>query len=155
MFREMRRKKQQLSGEECQELLTKLPRGVLSVIGDEGYPYGVPMDFVYADGKIYFHCAKSGHKIDAVSKENKVCFTVFDQGYQKDDWSLFIRSVIVFGRIRELKDSEERIVRLRQLGRKYYPDAGSVEIEIERDAARALVLELTPEHITGKLVHEK
>ena len=155
MFREMRRKKQQLPDEECQELLTKLPRGVLSVIGDEGYPYGVPMDFVYADGKIYFHCAKSGHKIDAVSKEEKVCFTVFDQGYQKDDWSLFIRSVIVFGRIRELKDSEERIVRLRQLGRKYYPDAGSVEIEIERDAARALVLELTPEHITGKLVHEK
>ncbi len=156
MFREMRRFKQQLSEEECAELLRTVPRGVLSVCGDDGYPYGVPMDFVCADGKLYFHCAKEGHKLDAILRNDKVSFCIMDEGYRDaGDWALRIRSVIVFGRMRVLEDAEERITRLRQLGQKYYPDAESVESEIERDAARAVVLELTPEHITGKRVHEK
>ena len=156
MFREMRRFKQQLSEEECAELLRTVPRGVLSVCGDDGYPYGVPMDFVCADGKLFFHCAKEGHKLDAILRNDKVSFCIMDEGYRDEgDWALRIRSVIVFGRMRVLEDAEERITRLRQLGQKYYPDAESVESEIERDAARAVVLELTPEHITGKRVHEK
>ena len=156
MFREMRRFKQQLSEEECAELLRTVPRGVLSVCGDDGYPYGVPMDFVCADGKLYFHCAKEGHKLDAILRNDKVSFCIMDEGYRDEgDWALRIRSVIVFGRMRVLEDAEERITRLRQLGQKYYPDADSVESEMKRDAARAVVLELTPEHITGKRVHEK
>ncbi len=156
MFREMRRFKQQLSEEECAELLRTVPRGVLSVCGDDGYPYGVPMDFVCADGKLYFHCAKEGHKLDAILRNDKVSFCIMDEGYRDaGDWALRIRSVIVFGRMRVLEDAEERITRLRQLGQKYYPDAESVESEIDRDAARAVVLELTPAHITGKRVHEK
>ena len=156
MFREMRRFKQQLSEEECAELLRTVPRGVLSVCGDDGYPYGVPMDFVCADGKLFFHCAKEGHKLDAILRNDKVSFCIMDEGYRDEgDWALRIRSVIVFGRMRVLEDAEERITRLRQLGQKYYPDAESVESEIERDAARAVVLELTPAHITGKRVHEK
>ncbi|MBR6419278.1 MAG: pyridoxamine 5'-phosphate oxidase family protein [Oscillospiraceae bacterium] len=156
MFREMRRFKQQLSEEECAELLRTVPRGVLSVCGDDGYPYGVPMDFVCADGKLYFHCAKEGHKLDAILRNDKVSFCIMDEGYRDaGDWALRIRSVIVFGRMRVLKDAEERITRLRQLGQKYYPDTESVESEIDRDAARAVVLELTPAHITGKRVHEK
>ena len=66
MFRKMRRFKQQLSEEECLEILKTAKRGVLAVLGDEGYPYAVPLDFVYEDGKIYFHCAKEGHKLDAI-----------------------------------------------------------------------------------------
>lgn len=156
MFREMRRFKQKLSEEECAELLRTVPRGVLSVCGDDGYPYGVPMDFVCADGKLYFHCAKEGHKLDAILRNDKVSFCIMDEGYRDaGDWALRIRSVIVFGRMRVLEDAEERITRLRQLGQKYYPDAESVESEIDRDAARAVVLELTPAHITGKRVHEK
>lgn len=156
MFREMRRFKQQLSEEECAELLRTVPRGVLSVCGDDGYPYGVPMDFVCADGKLYFHCAKEGHKLDAILRNDKVSFCIMDEGYRDaGDWALRIRSVIVFGRMRVLEDAEERITRLRQLGQKYYPDAESVESEMKRDAARAVVLELTPAHITGKRVHEK
>jgi uncharacterized protein len=68
MFRKMRRSKQELTKEECIEILKKEPRGVLSVQGEEGYPYGMPMTHWYneKDGKIYFHGAKSGHKIDAI-----------------------------------------------------------------------------------------
>ncbi len=114
------------------------------------------MDFVCADGKLYFHCAKEGHKLDAILRNDKVSFCIMDEGYRDaGDWALRIRSVIVFGRMRVLEDAEERITRLRQLGQKYYPDAESVESEMKRDAARAVVLELTPAHITGKRVHEK
>ena len=70
MFREMRRFKQVLSQEECIEVLKNEPRGVLSLIGEDGYPYGIPMDHWYCeeDGKLYFHCAKEGHKLDAVKR---------------------------------------------------------------------------------------
>ena len=82
MFREMRRFKQQISKEECTEVLRNEPRGVLSVLGDDGYPYGIPMDHWYSetDGKLYFHCAKEGHKLDAIAKCDKAGYCVMDQG---------------------------------------------------------------------------
>ena len=85
MFRKMRRSKQELTKEECIEILKKEPRGVLSVQGEEGYPYGMPMTHWYneKDGKIYFHGAKSGHKIDAIRNCDKVSFCVMDKGYRK------------------------------------------------------------------------
>ena len=68
MFREMLRYKQALSEEECIEILKKELRGVLSVLGDDGYPYGMPINHFYneEDGKIYFHSGMQGHKIDAM-----------------------------------------------------------------------------------------
>ena len=81
MFREMRRKRQQLSPEETEAILSRRTNGVLAVLGDEGYPYAVPLSYVWHDGRIYFHCAKSGHKLDAIRACDKVCFTVVD----KDD----------------------------------------------------------------------
>ena len=101
MFREMVRKKQQLTKEEAIELLKKEPRGVLSLLGDDGYPYGVPIDHWYnpEDGKLYFHCGKRGHKIDAIRSCDKASFCVCDEGYRKEgDWALNIKSVIVFGK---------------------------------------------------------
>ena len=100
MFREMRRAKQQLSQEECTEILKQEVRGVLSVLGDDGYPYGIPMDHWYDEknGKIYFHGAREGHKIDAIKACDKVSYCVYDKGYRKDgEWVLNIRSVVVFG----------------------------------------------------------
>ena len=78
MFRKMRRFKQELSHEECVEVLKTQPRGVLSVLGEDGYPYGLPMTHWYneVDGKIYFHCAGEGHKIDAIRACDKVSFCV-------------------------------------------------------------------------------
>ena len=110
MFREMRRKKQQLEESECVEILKNEKRGVLSVIGDDGYPYGIPMDHYYNEenGKIYFHCALEGHKMDAVKACDKVSYCVFDEGYRNEgEWALNIKSVIVFGRVRVLDDHEQ------------------------------------------------
>ncbi|MBR3367429.1 MAG: pyridoxamine 5'-phosphate oxidase family protein [Lachnospiraceae bacterium] len=151
----MRRFKQALPYEECEEILRGEPRGVLSVLGENGYPYGFPMDFVYEDGKLYFHCAKVGHKLDALRACDRVSFCVMDQGYRKEgDWALNIRSVIIFGRIRFIEDPEETIERVRHLGLKYYPTRESVEEEIRQAGARVQILELTIDHMTGKLVNE-
>ena len=108
MFRGMRRFKQQISTEECIQILKEQPRGVLSVLGDDDYPYGIPLDHWYCEenGKLYFHCAKVGHKLDAVRKHDKVSYCVYDQGFRKDgDGALNIRSVVVFGRIRVVDDA--------------------------------------------------
>lgn len=155
MFREMRRIRQQLPEAECVEILRGEPRGVLAVQGDDGYPYAVPMDFVYEDGKIYFHGAKDGHKMDAVRRCDKATFCVMDKGRRADgQWWLTIRSVIIFGRIRVVEDREEVLARVRSLGLKY---AGTeyVEEELRKDAARVQCLELSIEHMTGKRVNEK
>ena len=85
MFREMLRKKQQLSQDECAELLRREMRGVLSVQGDDGYPYGLPMDHWYCeeDGHLYFHSGKKGHKLDAIRRCDQVSYCVYDQGYRE------------------------------------------------------------------------
>ena len=154
-FRAMRRFKQQLTDEECVALLEKEPRGFLSVLGDDGYPYGIPIDFVYDGGKLYFHCAKEGHKIDAIQAWDKVSFSVIDEGVRKgDDWPLHFKSVIVFGRIRILEDREEILSKVRLLGLKYFPDAESVEEELKHSGSRVACLELMIDHMTGKRVKE-
>lgn len=157
MFRQMRRPKQQLSKEECIEILKSEPRGVLSLLGDDGYPYGLPMDHWYceADGKLYFHCGKAGHKIDAIQACDKVSFCVCDQGYRKEgDWALTIRSVIVFGRVSIVEDQAWAIDAIRQLSRKFTQDSDFIEETIQNYSHEVLCFSLTPEHMTGKTVHE-
>ena len=154
MFRPMRRIKQQLSQEECEQVLTSERRGVLSVHGEDGYPYGVPMDYLYEQGKIYFHGAKVGHKIDAIKADNRVSFTVFDQGVPVEGKvGPNVRSVIVFGRISLLETTPETLEIARRLGEKYDP-SGYVEDELRRTAERIQLLELAIDHMTGKRVNE-
>lgn len=158
MFRQMRRMKQQVSEEECVRVLREAKRGVLSLIGDGGYPYGVPIDFVYDEeaGKIYFHSAAEGHKIDAIRACDKACFTVWQDNYRKDgDWSWYVTGVIAFGRAEIVEDRAVVIDKVRKLALKYYPTAEEVEKEIARDGNRVGLIALTVEHMTGKLVHEK
>ena len=110
MFRPMRRFKQQLSDEECVAILKEQPRGVLSMIGDDGYPYGIPIDHWYCeeDGNLYFHGAKEGHKIDSITRCDKVSFCVMNEGFRKEgEWALNISSVVVFGRIKNVDDIEK------------------------------------------------
>ncbi|MCI6538492.1 pyridoxamine 5'-phosphate oxidase family protein [uncultured Eubacterium sp.] len=157
MFREMRRFKQALSQEECIEVLKSEPRGVLSLIGDNGYPYGIPMDHWYSeeDGKLYFHCAKEGHKLDAIKACGKVSYCVYDQGYRKDgEWALNIRSVVIFGQIRVLEDADKVKDICTNLCRKFTDDAAYLEHELTYSLPNVLCLELCPEHMTGKLVNE-
>ena len=105
-FRKMRRFKQQLSEESCVEILKNEPRGVMAVAGENGYPYAFPIDFVYDGGRLYFHCAKEGHKLDAIKSCDKVSFCVMNEGFRKDgEWALNISSVIVFGRVKIMTDS--------------------------------------------------
>ena len=158
MFREVARKKQALSQEACIEILKTAPRGVLSVIGDDGYPYGAPINQWYneADGKLYFHGGKKGHKIDALRACDKVSFVCTDGGRQSEDgWWLVFRSVVVFGRVEFIDDPEFAEEIVRKLTKKFIGDDDYFEEELKEAGSRTLVFALTPEHITGKTVTEK
>lgn len=157
MFRPMRRFKQQLTDEECIEILKSLPRGILSLIGDDGYPYGLPISYWYDpdSGHIFFHGAKEGHKTDSIIKCNKASFCVCDEGYRKQgEWALNIKSVIVFGKIEFVSDREKMINIAENLCLKFTDDREYIENEISGALDRVLCLELVPEHMTGKLVCE-
>lgn len=157
MFRELTRKNQQLSEEECVRILTEEKRGVLSVLGDEGYPYGMPMNHFYnaEDGKLYFHCGWGGHRQDALNRCDQVSFCVYDSGYTVEgDWALRIKSVIVFGRMEIIDDMEQIADISAKLSRKFTQDEESIQQVIRQCAHETRLLQLTPEHICGKLVTE-
>ena len=151
-MREMRRSRQLLSREDCERILNEQTSGVLSVYGDDGYPYGVPLSYVYADGKLYFHSAKTGHKIDAVRKNNRVSFTIIAQdNIVPEEYTTYFRSVIVFGRVRILETDTEKRAAIEQLAEKYMPDLKEGRLqEIDREFSRLCMLELTIDHMTGK-----
>lgn len=158
MFRKLSRKNKQLSHEECCQILLKEPRGVLSVLGDNGYPYGMPMNYLYNvdDGSIYFHCGKTGHRIDSVKKCEKVSFCVFDGGVPNDDgWSSKVKSVIIFGRIEIIDDLKTVVDICNKLSRKFTDDSTYIENEIKAYAKATIVLKLKPDHMCGKVVDEK
>ena len=155
-FRPLRRIKQAATEAECLSILKGAQRGVLSVIGENGYPYGLPVNFIYHDGKIYFHCAREGHKLDAIRANEKVCFTVLSEPVRNEgEWWYCLTSVIVFGRAREVADPSEAEPLLRALGAKYFPEGYDIEGDIQRNGPKALIIEITPDHISGKHVREK
>ena len=157
MFRKMRRFKQQITDAECIEILKNTKRGVLSFLGEDGYPYGIPIDHWYCeeDGRIYFHGAKEGHKIDAIKACDKASYCVYDEGYRKEgDWALNITSVITFGRIRLVEDEDTARKICTELVKKFTDDEDYLEKELQNAFPRVQCLELIPEHMTGKLVNE-
>ena len=158
MIPELKRKKQEIPGEECVEILKTEKRGVLSVNGADGYPYGMPMNHFYneADGCIYFHSGKGeGHRKAALEKNPKASFCVYDGGRQNPgEWETHFRSVIVFGSVEMTEDPE--VVREigRKLSLKFTNDEESIRADIERSGPATLILKLIPEHICGKRVNE-
>jgi len=157
MFRELRKKNQMLFDEECVELLKNETRGVLSVLGDDDYPYGMPMNHWYneEDGKIYFHCGNLRHRLDALKKHDKVSFCVYNQGvHNEGEWALHVKSVIVFGRIEILDNMEQIIDITTKLSHRFTLDDEYIKKEIELYGHRTLLLQLTPEHMCGKSVTE-
>lgn len=157
-FRGMRRFRQALSRQECIEILRQEPRGVLSVLGEHGYPYGMPLDHWYCEenGRLYFHGSRrTGHRYDALMACDKVSYCVYDEGYRrKGEWALNIRSVIVFGRMRIVEDEARALEICRRLAEKYTDDESYITHELEHAGPRVQVLELVPEHMSGKLVNE-
>lgn len=157
MFRELVRKNKQLSNESCIELLKTETRGVLSVLGDDDYPYGMPMNFWYneEDGNIYFHCGNIGHRLEALQKHNKVSFCIFDQGYKEEnEWAYKVKSVIIFGKIEIIDDMEQITDIVTKLSYRFVQDDEYIKEEIRLHGHRTLLMKLTPEHMCGKLVTE-
>lgn len=159
MFREMRRKNQQVSQDDCNTILREEKRAAFSVLGENGYPYTIPINFYYdeADGRIYFHSAQSGHKVDAIQACDKVCFTVWNQGFRTEGhWEWNATSVVVFGRATVVQDPSVLADRLRKLATKYYPSQEEVEQEMSSSSmSRVQLYAIEIEHMTGKLVNEK
>ena len=164
-FRKMRRFRQELDHAACLEMINRATSGVLSVIGDGGYPYGVPLSYVYVDGAagqddtdgdravFYFHCAKAGHKIDALRACDKACFTIIDRDdVVADEFTTYFRSVICFGHVRILETREEIMPAIKMLADRYSPDESeeSKSAEINREFSGLAMLEFTVDHMTGK-----
>lgn len=150
MFRKMRRSRQQLSKAECLDIIQRGQMGILAVLGDDGYPYTVPLNYVYADGRIYFHCAKSGHKLDALERCDKVSFCVIDRDdVVPERLSTDYKSVVIFGRAHILQ-AEEMLRAATLLGLRYNPDAAFVKQAVQREHDRLCCIALTIEHMTGK-----
>ena len=158
MFREVVRVKQAMTREECVEILKSEVRGVLSVNGDDGYPYGIPHNHWYneADGKIYFHSGKKGHKIDAIRADGKVSYCVTRCcGKREGEWWLNFESVVVFGRVEFIEDYDKALQISKDLSYKFTDDEEYIQKELDHSGPGVLVFALVPEHITGKRVNER
>lgn len=153
MFREMRRKRQSLSGEECREIFRRGTSGVLALAGDGGYPYAVPMSYVCQGDKLYFHCGVAGHKIDAIRREPKASFCVIDQDQVvPEEYTTYFRSAIAFGRMRILEDEGEKRRAIAWLAVKYAPEDRPEHLAqaIDREWEGLCMLEMDIEHLSGK-----
>lgn len=152
MFRKMRRDQQQLSPRENDEILRRCTSGVLAVAGDDGYPYAVPLSYVYRDGAVWFHGAIAGHKLEAIERNDKASFCVIDRDEViPEKLTSAYRSVIVFGRARVLKDEAEIRRAARWLGEKYDPaNRSDMDREIDQSLSRMRIIRLDVEHMTGK-----
>lgn len=153
MFREIRRKKQALTAAECEEILREGTSGVLAVAGDDNYPYAVPINYIHCDNHLYFHCAKSGHRLDAIARNEKASFCVINQGViVPEEYTAHYKSVIVFGKMRVLEDDAEKRAAMEKLTLKFTPDddATNRQKQIDRQWKALCVLEMSIEHISGK-----
>ena len=151
-FREMRRKRQQLTDEECIRILETSTAGTLALLGDGGYPYAVPISYVYRDGKLYFHSALSGHKIDAIRNYDKASFCIIDKDdVHGEEYTTYFRSVIAFGHIRLIEDEGEQREAALCLGNHYNPNHDdALQKELAKGFNHMVIIRMDIEHMTGK-----
>lgn len=151
MFKEMRKKDREVFGEDIEKILTNGEYGVLATVGENGYPYTVPLSYVYQDNSIYFHCAKEGHKLDNIEKNLKVSFCVVtDTEVLPGKFSTNYKSIIAFGEAKELTGALKRDILFKFI-EKYsqsFIEEGKRYIERAQDSAK--IVEIKIEHITGK-----
>lgn len=151
MFRKMRRFKQELSFDECEKILQKNSTGILGVVGDEGYPYTVPLNYAYFENKIYFHSAKAGHKIDAIKENNKVSFCIVDKDelFSENLTTLF-KSVIIFGKAEVLEDADENQKLVEIFSKKYSDNIEKIRVESQSEKNNFYMVKIEIEKISGK-----
>ena len=158
MFRPIRKKKNEISTDAAKALLRSSRRGVLAVNGDDGYPYAIPINYLYDEEneKIIFHGAKAGHKVDALKKNDKICFTVFGNEMVKEEaWAPFLQSVVVFGRCHLVESQEDAIALVKKFAAKYYPNMDMVNEEAALSGRAVQMFEIQIEHLSGKEVQER
>ena len=158
MFREIRKKKNEISMSEIQELLRKSRRGVLAMYGDDGYPYAIPVNYMYdkENQKIYFHGSRVGHKVDALRSCEKVCFTVYgNETIKQEAWAPFLQSVVVFGRCHLLENNAELLDELKKFAMKYYPNEQLVNQEIAKAGKAVQLFVIEIDHLSGKEIQER
>ena len=153
MFRPMRRSAQALGVDACREVLSRGTSGVLALLGDGGWPYAVPMSYAFDGEKLYFHCAREGHKLDDIRREARASFCVVDRDeVVPEEYTTYFRSVIVFGRVRVLENEAQMRAAIELLARRYFPQdsAENRRRAIEREWAGLCMLEMDIEHMSGK-----
>lgn len=158
MFRPMRRRQKEIPMADAKGLLLHGHRGVLAVHGDDGYPYAIPVNYLYDDNnqKIYFHGARVGHKVDAIKACNKVCFTVFGNESVRDEaWAPYVQSVVVFGHCRLAEMDAAALGLLKQFAMKYYPSEGVADAELAASGKAAQLFVIEIDHMSGKEIQEK
>ena len=144
--------------DEAKKILVEARRGILAVNGDEGYPYAIPVNYYYDEEnqKIFFHGSRVGHKIDALKKCDKVCFTVLGQETIKDEpWAPYVKSTVVFGRCHLMEDTSVAGDRLKQFAMKYYPSEELINEEINVSGKAVQMYEIEIEHMSGKEIQER
>lgn len=152
MFKEMRRKSKETSEEEALNILEKADSGVFSSISKNGYPYGVPVNYVYLNEAIYIHGAKEGHRLENIRENSKSSFTVVS--YEEvipSNFETFYDSVVVFGKAFEVIDEEEKTQALLKFMDKYsidFLEKGKIYIEKSKDHTSLIKIEII--HMTGK-----
>lgn len=158
MFRPVRKKKNEIDTAAVKALLHSARRGVLAVNGDDGYPYAIPVNYLYLEeeNKIIFHGAKAGHKADSIKACDKVCFTVYgDEMILDEPWAPYLQSVVIFGRCHRVEDRDMTIELVRKLALKFFPDAALVEEEIASSGKAVQIYEIEIEHLSGKQIQER
>lgn len=158
MFRPIRRKAREISTEAAKQLLKQERRGVLAVNGDDGYPYALPINYLYdeEENKIYFHGALAGHKYDSIKACDKVCFTVYGNEHIEDvEWAPYMQSTILYGRCHMITDQEQAVKLVKKLAMKYFPDEQTADVEIAQSAKGMQMYEIEIEYLTGKQIQER
>lgn len=148
----MRRNEKAISADEILEVLDNAEYGILSTISEDGTPYGTPLNFVYSDGIIYFHCAREGHKLENIRYNENVCFNVVDSVLlMPEEFNTQYRSVTVFGKVSVVENTDEKNAGIFDIVKKFSPDfIEEGKAYIERAFNDMHVLKLIPEYITGK-----
>lgn len=158
MFRSVTKKKNEISIERCLSLLSRERRATLAVNGEQGYPYSIPINYVFLqkENQIAFHSSKKGYKVDCLRKSDKVCLTVFgNETIKQEDWAPFMESVVVFGKCHLANDERQKYYLFEQFAYKYYPDKQLAKQEIEKAGQFADIYVIEIEHICGKEIQEK
>ncbi len=158
MFRPVRKKINEIKIEEAKKLLHQSRRGVLAVIGDNNYPYAIPVNYLYDEEneKIYFHGSRAGHKVDAIKNCDKVCFTVIgNETIKKETWAPFLQSTVIFGRCHLIQDQSTAMILLKKFAMKFYPNESMVDEEIAVFKKATQMYEIEIEHLSGKEVQER